>query len=206
VRRLAALIFALIAGLLAWLIPIASAEAASGQPPTPIHTYNATDHSEPSTLATTERGPPATYDQHTTYDAVDRLSHGHSARPVGAMSSATHTYGHPVLPVQVASGTSMTLGRAGATAGLPPPLEPSHVAANIGRTTARTCLRSLAGTTLVLMADGAKKPIEDIKVGDKVVATDPETGERESPVSLRSAGLGLAGRVGVRSPGTRCDS
>lgn len=28
------------------------------------------------------------------------------------------------------------------------------------------------------MADGTKKPIEDIEVGDKVVATDPETGER----------------------------
>lgn len=42
----------------------------------------------------------------------------------------------------------------------------------------RTCLRSFAGTTLVLMADGSKEPIEDIKVGDKVVATDPETGER----------------------------
>lgn len=51
-------------------------------------------------------------------------------------------------------------------------------AATTGRTAARTCLRSFAGTTLVLMADGSKKPIEDIKVGDKVVATDPETGER----------------------------
>jgi hypothetical protein len=28
------------------------------------------------------------------------------------------------------------------------------------------------------MADGTRKPIEDIEVGDRVVATDPETGER----------------------------
>ncbi|MFI1869083.1 HYD1 signature containing ADP-ribosyltransferase family protein [Streptomyces jumonjinensis] len=31
--------------------------------------------------------------------------------------------------------------------------------------------------TEVLMADGTKKPIEDVKVGDKVLATDPKTGE-----------------------------
>lgn len=28
------------------------------------------------------------------------------------------------------------------------------------------------------MADGSKKPIEDVKVGDEVLATDPETGEQ----------------------------
>ncbi|MFI2215219.1 polymorphic toxin-type HINT domain-containing protein, partial [Streptomyces sp. NPDC020141] len=31
--------------------------------------------------------------------------------------------------------------------------------------------------TLVLMADGSKKPIDKIKIGDKVIATDPKTGE-----------------------------
>ena len=30
----------------------------------------------------------------------------------------------------------------------------------------------------MLMADGSKKPIEDIEVGDLVIATDPETGEQ----------------------------
>lgn len=38
-----------------------------------------------------------------------------------------------------------------------------------------TC--SFSGSTLVLMADGTRKPIEDIIVGDVVLATDPETGE-----------------------------
>lgn len=47
------------------------------------------------------------------------------------------------------------------------------VAAN---TAARTC--SFAGATTVLMADGSRKPIEDVRVGDKVIATDPETGEQ----------------------------
>ena len=42
---------------------------------------------------------------------------------------------------------------------------------------ARSC--SFAGATTVLMADGTKKAIEDIEVGDKVIATDPETGEQK---------------------------
>ncbi|MCP4308037.1 MAG: hypothetical protein GY788_24825, partial [bacterium] len=36
---------------------------------------------------------------------------------------------------------------------------------------------SFSGATLVLMADGSRKPIEDIEVGDKVLATDPEAGQ-----------------------------
>ncbi|MEU1723335.1 DNRLRE domain-containing protein [Nonomuraea sp. NPDC005692] len=38
--------------------------------------------------------------------------------------------------------------------------------------------------TQVLLADGSQKPIEEVKVGDKVLATDPETGEtRAEPVT-----------------------
>jgi hypothetical protein len=36
---------------------------------------------------------------------------------------------------------------------------------------------SFTADTLVLMADGSKKPIGDVEVGDRVVATDPEIGE-----------------------------
>lgn len=44
---------------------------------------------------------------------------------------------------------------------------------------AGSCLtrNSFTADTLVLMADGTRKPIKDIKVGDKVQAADPETGE-----------------------------
>jgi hypothetical protein len=45
-----------------------------------------------------------------------------------------------------------------------------------GRNLGRLC--SFSGQTAVLMADGAKKPISKIKIGDKVLATDPQTGER----------------------------
>jgi hypothetical protein len=40
---------------------------------------------------------------------------------------------------------------------------------------ARTGNSFVAGT-LVLMADGSHKPIEDVEIGDKVIATDPTTG------------------------------
>ncbi|MDT0347784.1 polymorphic toxin-type HINT domain-containing protein, partial [Streptomyces litchfieldiae] len=36
---------------------------------------------------------------------------------------------------------------------------------------------SFAPGTQVLMADGTTKPIEDVKIGDEILATDPETGE-----------------------------
>ncbi|MEU8401864.1 SpvB/TcaC N-terminal domain-containing protein [Nonomuraea sp. NPDC048892] len=39
------------------------------------------------------------------------------------------------------------------------------------------CLNSFTPGTDVLMADGTTKPIEDVEVGDQVLATDPETGE-----------------------------
>lgn len=43
-------------------------------------------------------------------------------------------------------------------------------------TAAKAC--SFTGETLVLMADGTKRPISKVEVGDEVLATDPETGEQ----------------------------
>jgi Pretoxin HINT domain len=42
---------------------------------------------------------------------------------------------------------------------------------------ATSCANSFAADTPVLMADGKEEPIADVKVGDKVLATDPETGK-----------------------------
>jgi Pretoxin HINT domain len=39
---------------------------------------------------------------------------------------------------------------------------------------------SFAGPTLVLMADGTTKPIGEVRVGDEVLAQDPETGEKSA--------------------------
>ncbi|WP_406177937.1 ricin-type beta-trefoil lectin domain protein [Streptomyces sp. NBC_00996] len=52
--------------------------------------------------------------------------------------------------------------------------------------------------TPVLMADGTAKPIEDVKNGDKVVATDPETGETSTEtVTAEIKGHGLKHLVKV---------
>ncbi|MFJ3296665.1 ricin-type beta-trefoil lectin domain protein [Streptomyces bacillaris] len=52
--------------------------------------------------------------------------------------------------------------------------------------------------TKVLMADGSTKPIEDVKVGDKVQATDPKTGEtRIETVTAEIKGEGLKNLVKV---------
>jgi hypothetical protein len=55
----------------------------------------------------------------------------------------------------------------------PVPLRVSHA----GMATKAVPCASFRADTLVLMADGSKKPIGEIKVGDKVVATDPVSGK-----------------------------
>ncbi len=45
-------------------------------------------------------------------------------------------------------------------------------------TNTRAC--SFAGPTLVLMADGTKKPIDEVRVGDEVLAQDPKTSEKSA--------------------------
>ncbi|MFI6744501.1 polymorphic toxin-type HINT domain-containing protein [Nonomuraea sp. NPDC050451] len=48
-----------------------------------------------------------------------------------------------------------------------------------GSRIAKACNSFVPGT-LVLMADGSRKPIEDVRVGDEVVATDPASGETKA--------------------------
>ncbi|OIK01331.1 hypothetical protein BIV25_05835 [Streptomyces sp. MUSC 14] len=52
-------------------------------------------------------------------------------------------------------------------------------------------VNSFVPGTTVLMADGSRKPIEEVKTGDKVMATDPETGETKAePVVATIIGQG----------------
>src|SRR5437868_8506058 len=44
---------------------------------------------------------------------------------------------------------------------------------------AKAC-NSFVPDTRVAMADGTTKPIQDVEVGDQVIATDPETGKSEA--------------------------
>lgn len=54
--------------------------------------------------------------------------------------------------------------------------EAAEAAGKSRKTAPSDCKCFLAGTG-VLMADGSAKDIEDVEIGDKVLATDPETGE-----------------------------
>jgi hypothetical protein len=76
-------------------------------------------------------------------------------------------------------------------------------------TVVRTCAtNSFLPGTLVLMGDGTTKPIEDIKAGDKVLATDPETGEtgiRTVTAPLKDIAEKRLVRVTIDSDGTSGD-
>ncbi|TMR22623.1 hypothetical protein ETD86_10830 [Nonomuraea turkmeniaca] len=54
---------------------------------------------------------------------------------------------------------------------------PRNVPRTGGWTARNPCLNSFAPGTQVLMANGTQKNIEDIEIGDEVLATKPETGE-----------------------------
>jgi RHS repeat-associated protein len=53
-----------------------------------------------------------------------------------------------------------------------------NAVASVTKSAAKTC--SFIGATVVLMADGSTKRIDDVKPGDLVVASDPQTGEQEA--------------------------
>ena len=55
-------------------------------------------------------------------------------------------------------------------------------ASTAGRTASKMC--SFSGRTKVVMADGSKKAIGKVAVGDEVQARDPETGERTGKAVL----------------------
>jgi RHS repeat-associated protein len=57
--------------------------------------------------------------------------------------------------------------------------------------TRTTNCNSFTADTLVMMADGTRKPIQDVAIGDTVLATDPETGDtgsRKVTALIRGAG------------------
>ncbi|WP_069766809.1 ricin-type beta-trefoil lectin domain protein [Streptomyces sp. LUP30] len=76
----------------------------------------------------------------------------------------------------------------------------SHGGSSGGEGAGRTSpgCNSFVPGTKVLMADGSAKPIEKVKDGDKVVATDPKTGEtRVETVTAEIKGQGLKHLVDV---------
>ena len=74
----------LVASFIAWL-SLGSPAEASPLPDAPVvaYTYDAPVYNAPGTASAIERGPPAAGYADTTHDAVDRWSHGPSARSAG---------------------------------------------------------------------------------------------------------------------------
>ncbi len=174
--RLLGALVGLITVVLCWLAFPSSAGALVPAHPHATYTYDAPVYDAPGNDSVQERGPPGVAVANTTYNAVDVWSRGPSARLGGRAAQPTITYDLPALPVQSAAVGTTTLEATPDSSGLLSSFQRSSVAANTGRTAARAC--SFAGATTVLMADGSRKAIEDVKVGDKVIATDPETGEQ----------------------------
>jgi RHS repeat-associated protein len=81
--------------------------------------------------------------------------------------------------------------RAGAEAGLRAGLEGGARAGEeevAARPSVTGCINSFVAGTPVLLANGKQKPIEKIKPGDKVLATDPATGQTHAEPVIASFG------------------
>ncbi|WP_170863295.1 polymorphic toxin-type HINT domain-containing protein [Micromonospora sediminimaris] len=74
------------------------------------------------------------------------------------------------------AATGSMMGLSGGGLGLISLARSTYKPVNMDRVFAGLC--SFSGDTEVLLADGSSKPISEVRVGDEVEATDPETGER----------------------------
>lgn len=127
VRVLVALVTVLFGWLTAFstvLVAVVPADAA------PAYTYDSHHTATSAAPTTTERGPPSTYDRHTTYNAVDRWSHGASTRLDGTSPSCAFAYDHPALLRQIARSSGTTPTGTDVDVGVLASLERPDVAAN----------------------------------------------------------------------------
>ncbi len=142
----------------------ATTHTATGDFTTATAAYN--QHGAPTqtshTYPTPGTGTPTTLTYTTTYDTTGRVSSA-TLPSVGGLPAETLTYGY----ADTSTGLPTTMAG-----------QRTYVSATNYLPDGTIAGRSFAGATVVLMADGTKKPIEDVKVGDKVLATDPETGEQ----------------------------
>jgi hypothetical protein len=73
-----------------------------------------------------------------------------------------------------AAGAMIFLHEGAVSRGAPAAKTKTSLVTGVGE----TCLNSFTGDTPVLMADGSTKPIKNVRLGARVMATDPITGER----------------------------
>ncbi|MFJ3929315.1 polymorphic toxin-type HINT domain-containing protein [Streptomyces sp. NPDC090029] len=116
------------------------------------------------------------------------------AKGARLVKQVTGLLGDLVGGVKGMLSTSKTLGKAKTK--LTAALEQAKRA--VSRKEKCSTANSFTPGTKVLMADGSSKPIEDVKLGDRVLATDPETGEtRVETVTAEIQGSGAKHLVKV---------
>ncbi|MHA7269656.1 polymorphic toxin-type HINT domain-containing protein [Arthrobacter sp. HLT1-20] len=95
----------------------------------------------------------------------------------GKAASSAAAYGQRLITQgkQAAAASAQVVKTNGAKA-LASVSRPAPAPQSIAKSAASAC--SFAGATTVLMADGTHTAIQDIKVNDTVIASDPETGEQ----------------------------
>lgn len=104
-KRVLAAVVAVLAAWLGLVVPtVAFADGATTKATT--HVYGATGTGQP-TADTTERGPPVAYDRRTTYDAIDRRSHG-VLSPNAATLRVGYTYNRTAQFAHVARTAATT--------------------------------------------------------------------------------------------------
>ena len=153
------------------LEPAASAATTQG------YIYDSQLNGAASTHPISERGPPATYDRDINQDADDHRPRDAATRPSGPTTRDTNGYDASATLSRVNNSAGTTREPAAAITGDLSSFRGGRVAAKTG-----SCACSFVGATTVLVAHGTRRAIEEVRVGDKVIATDPETGEQEDKV------------------------
>lgn len=105
------LLRAILASIFAWLLGGAAAAPAAVTPPSEVvatYTYASHHDSLLRTHSASERGPPASYDNHMPGGAVDRGSHGASARADGTTTAPVIEYDHSGAFVRGTRATGTT--------------------------------------------------------------------------------------------------
>ncbi|WP_161972362.1 colicin D domain-containing protein [Glaciihabitans arcticus] len=100
------------------------------------------------------------------------------ASPAGMAAKAALTSAAKTVMSKVGSAFSSTVRSGSKPAASGSSSGAGAAASNGAKTAAGAC--SFTGATTVLMADASAKAISDVKVGDLVVASDPESGEQEA--------------------------
>jgi RHS repeat-associated protein len=110
------------------------------------------------------------------------VSHPHDASLSGALGTAVEgaVVGAATAGAGLAAGKAFTAAKTTVT---------NRVGGKLDDVLDAACktagAMSFAGATPVLLADGSHKPIAEVKVGDQVLATDPETGQQAAKTVLQ---------------------